>query len=119
MRRCSIVVVVAVAVYLTSMVVWQTPARSQTDAPQNAKPPAAALPVSQVVLFSSGVGYFQREGEVERNARIELSFLASDIDELLKSMIVPDMSGGQVRVVSFDSPEHLERTLTIFAIDLE
>ena len=24
----------------------------------------AALPISQVVLFSSGVGYFQREGSV-------------------------------------------------------
>src|SRR5262245_61535487 len=30
------------------------------------------LPISQVVLFSSGVGYFQREGEVEGAARVDL-----------------------------------------------
>ena len=31
------------------------------------------LPIRQVVLFNSGVGYFQREGEVDGDARIELS----------------------------------------------
>ena len=30
---------------------------------------ASLLPVSQVVLFSSGVGHFQREGSVEGDAR--------------------------------------------------
>ena len=30
------------------------------------------LPIGQVVLFSSGVGYFQREGSVEGNARVDL-----------------------------------------------
>ena len=30
-----------------------------------ARPDSSALPVAQVILYSSGVGYFQREGEVE------------------------------------------------------
>jgi hypothetical protein len=40
------------------------------------------MPVGQVVLFSSGVGYFQREESVEGNARVDLSFPVSDINDL-------------------------------------
>src|SRR4051794_15309116 len=45
---------------------------------------AAQLPIGQVVLFSSGVGYFQREGAVEGDARVDLSFPVSDINDLIK-----------------------------------
>src|SRR5689334_11756392 len=41
-------------------------------------PKAAQLPIGQVVLYSSGVGYFQREGSVEGEARVDLSFPVSD-----------------------------------------
>jgi hypothetical protein len=44
-------------------------------APAWAQPKAAAdLPVSRIVLFSSGVGYFQRDGQVTGNAKIDLKF---------------------------------------------
>src|SRR5450755_941402 len=36
--------------------------------------PTTKLPIGQVVLFSSGVGYFQREGTVEGTTRVDLSF---------------------------------------------
>jgi len=49
------------------------------------------LPIGQMVLFSSGVGYFQREGAVEGNARVDLSFPVSDINDLLKSMVLRDL----------------------------
>jgi hypothetical protein len=35
-------------------------------------PPVAELPVTRILLFSSGVGYFQRAGQVDGNARIDL-----------------------------------------------
>src|SRR5437764_954348 len=56
----------------------------------------AQLPIGQVVLFSSGVGYFQREGTVEGNARVDLSFPVADINDLIKSMVLRDMDGGHV-----------------------
>src|SRR5437667_412172 len=34
--------------------------------------PATTLPVTRVVMFSSGVGYFSRSGEVEGDARVDL-----------------------------------------------
>src|SRR4051812_24050083 len=62
---------------------------------------AAQLPIAQVVLFSSGVGYFQREGQVDGNARIDLSFRVEDINDLLKSMVLQDLGGGHISTVSY------------------
>jgi hypothetical protein len=76
------------------------------------------LPIGQVVLFSSGVGYFQREGSVEGKARVDLSFPIQDINDLLKSMVVRDLDGGHVSTVSYDSNAPIERTLKSFAVNL-
>jgi hypothetical protein len=78
----------------------------------------AQLPIGQVVLFSSGVGYFQREGTVDGNARIDLSFPVADINDLLKSMVLRDLDGGHISTVSYDSNAPVERTLKSFAINL-
>jgi len=76
------------------------------------------LPVGQVVLFSSGVGYFQREGEIEGNARIDLTFPVGDINDLLKSMVLQDLGGGHVSAVSYDSHDPIDKTLKSFAVNL-
>jgi hypothetical protein len=76
------------------------------------------LPIGQVVLFSSGVGYFQREGSVEGKARVDLSFPVQDINDLLKSMVIRDLDGGHVSTVSYDSNAPIERTLKSFAVNL-
>src|SRR5579872_3369496 len=76
------------------------------------------LPIAQVVLFSSGVGYFQREGTVEGNTRVDLSFQVQDINDLLKSMVVRDLDGGLISTVSYDSNAPVEKTLKSFAINL-
>ncbi len=76
------------------------------------------LPIGQVVLFSSGVGYFQREGQVEGTTRVDLSFPVQDINDLLKSMVLRDLDGGHISTVSYDSNAPIERTLKSFAINL-
>src|SRR5205807_6145145 len=45
-------------------------------------PSSPNLPIAQAVLFSSGVGFFQREGEIDGNQRIDLSFPVQDINDL-------------------------------------
>src|SRR5262249_41490855 len=79
---------------------------------------SASLPIGQVVLYSSGVGYFQREGSVEGDSRVDLSFPVSDINDLIKSMVLRDLDGGHVSAVSYDSNAPVERTLRSFAVDL-
>jgi hypothetical protein len=91
----------------------------ETD-PQNAghgREPAA-LPLTEVILYSSGVGYFQRDGQVDGSATIDLRFKVDDINDLLKSLVVQDLDGGQVAAVSYGSREPIARTLKSFAIDL-
>jgi hypothetical protein len=70
-----------------------------------------------VILYSSGVGYFQREGAVEGNTRIDLSFPVTDINDLLKSMVLRDLNGGHISAVSYESQAPVEKTLKSFAIN--
>ena len=90
------------------------------EKPAPAKEPAvtARLPIGQVMLYSSGVGFFQREGSVEGDARVDLSFPVADINDLIKSMVLRDLDGGHVSAVSYDSNAPLDRTLKSFAIDM-
>ncbi|HEY1187009.1 MAG TPA: DUF4139 domain-containing protein, partial [Gemmata sp.] len=75
------------------------------EAKQDLKP-AVVLPITRVVLFNSGVGYFSRSGEVEGDARVDLTFPESDINDLLKSMVLEDFSKtGRVSAVSYESRE--------------
>src|SRR5690349_16030066 len=76
------------------------------------------LTVKRVVLFTSGVGYFQREGEVTGDTSVQLSFRTDQINDLLKSMVLQDFGGGKIAPVVLGSREPIERTLKSFAIDL-
>ncbi|HEY2909237.1 MAG TPA: DUF4139 domain-containing protein, partial [Gemmataceae bacterium] len=81
--------------------------------------PAVSLPMSRVVLFNSGVGYFTRAGEVDGDARVDLAFQESDVNDLLKSMVLEDFNNGRISAVSYDSREPISRTLASFAINLD
>ncbi len=121
MRRYSLLTVVALAalgaaLFLLRPSVAQVNKESGRDDQPSAR--TVQLPIGQVVLFSSGVGYFQREGKVEGDARVDLSFPVADINDLLKSMVVRDLDGGHVSTVSYDSNAPVERTLKSFAINL-
>ena len=88
------------------------------DAVADSSGVAAGLPLTDVILYSSGVGYFERKGEVEGRAQIDLRFKADDINDLLKSMVVQDLNGGRVTAVTYGSRDPLTRTLRSFGIDL-
>ncbi len=126
MRRVSLLTGVLGVMALASLLLFHLsflPAQPAAQVAQNGgtpilKPPATPLPIAQVVLFSSGVGYYQREGEVEGDARIDLSFPVENINDLLKSMVLQDLGGGHVSAVSYDSHDPIERTLRSFAINL-
>ena len=78
----------------------------------------ATLPLTKIVLYASGVGYFQRNGQIDGRGQVALRFKVDTINDLLKSMIVQDFDGGQVRTVTYDSRDPITRTLKSFAIDL-
>ena len=88
------------------------------DAAKQDVKPAVTLPITRVVLFNSGVGYFSRSGEVTDDARVDLTFPEPDVNDLLKSMVLEDFNGGRIAAVSYDSREPISRTLSSFAINL-
>lgn len=94
----------------------QVPGRGSPE--QMKAPVGPSLPIGQVILFSSGVGYLQRQGEVEGNAQIELSFPGSDVNDLLKSLVLEDLDGGKISTITYDSPDPVEKTLKSFTLDL-
>jgi len=78
-----------------------------------------SLPISRVILFSSGVSHFSRSAEIEGDARVDLTFPEQDINDLIKSMVLQDYSEkGRVSAVTYDSHEPIDRTLKSFAINL-
>jgi hypothetical protein len=76
------------------------------------------LPVSKIVLYTSGVGYFQRDGYVTDHAGVPLRFKVDNINDLLKSMVIQDFDGGQVTTATYETRDPLDKTLKSFAVDL-
>ena len=79
---------------------------------------AVELPLTRVVLFNAGVGYFQRDGAIDGNARIEMRFPEQDVNDLLKSLILEDKTGGKLKAVTYDGKHPIDVTLKSFAVDL-
>ncbi|MEI6502843.1 MAG: hypothetical protein WCP21_17675, partial [Armatimonadota bacterium] len=79
---------------------------------------AADLPLSRVVLFSSGVGYFEREGNVQGDATLDMTFRTDQINDILKSLVIQDLGGGAIAPVTYAPQDPLERTLSSFSLDI-
>ncbi len=77
-----------------------------------------SLPLTKVVLFSSGVGFYEHSGLVSGDARVDFRFRVEDVNDLLKSMVVQDLGGGKIAAVNYGSKDPITRTLKTFAIDL-
>jgi hypothetical protein len=76
------------------------------------------LEIRRITLYRSGVGSFLRQGAVQGDANVQLRFKTDQINDILKSMIVLDLSGGQIEGVSYASKEPLSRRLASFGVDI-
>ena len=55
---------------------------------------AADIPIREVILYKSGVGYFERGGTLRPGESAHLDFKASEMNDVLKSLTVEDRNGG-------------------------
>src|SRR6185503_7505903 len=60
-------------------------------------------PIRRVILYSNGVAYIERRGTVSGHAEVNLSFKQSQVDDVLKSMVVLDLGQGRIGAVSYNS----------------
>ena len=82
------------------------------------EPTVSRLPLKKVVMFNSGVGFFQHDGEVTGDTQVEMKFNVDDVNDLLKSMVVQDLNGGRISTVTYASRDPITKTLKTFAVDL-
>lgn len=80
--------------------------------------PVVDVPLRRVVLFTSGVGFFEHAGKVTGDCQVEMKFNASEINDLLKSIVFEDRGGGTIAAVGYGSKDPAARTLSTFMINL-
>ncbi len=86
--------------------------------PPVSQPARTNVPVSSVMLFSSGVGYFEHAGMVRGDGSAELQFRTSQINDILKSLVVQDQNGGRVSTITYPSQDPIAKTLRSFQVDI-
>lgn len=99
-------------VWLTALLVFSINVQAQVRQSKHpiqfrqgsvASPSGQTLPIRRVILYSNGVAYIERRGTVTGHAEIDLSFKQSQVDDVLKSMIVLDLGQGRIGAVSYNS----------------
>ena len=83
-------------------------AEATSEARESASPAVAKLPVRRVVLYKNGVGYFEHLGHVRGSQDVHVDFTSAQLNDVLKSLTVLDLSGG-VRCVR-DAVEAVPRS---------
>ena len=73
------------------------------DSMSRAKASESLLPIRRVILYSNGVAYVERRGIISNHAEVSLSFKQSQVDDVLKSMVVLDLGKGRIGAVSYNS----------------
>ena len=124
MRR----LIAALAVLFASLTLFaqSTPANQKTSASRIAAAKsdsaayteAAELPVRRVVLYKNGVGYFEHNGRVHGSQELNVRFTTAQLNDVLKSLTVVDLGGGQITGVRYNSIAPLSERLSTLRIPL-
>jgi hypothetical protein len=72
---------------------------------------AGRLPVTRVILYKNGVGYFEHAGHVRDSQDVNVDFTTAQLNDVLKSLTVLDLGKGRITGVSYNSNAPLERRL--------
>jgi hypothetical protein len=79
---------------------------------------AADLPVKQVVLYKHGVGFFERAGRLAAGESARLDFDASEMNDVLKSLVIAEQGGAKISGLRYDSMDPLSHKLAEFPFQI-
>jgi hypothetical protein len=79
---------------------------------------SAPLPVRRVVLYKTGVGYFEHLGRVRDRQDVTIRFTSAQLNDVLKSLTAIDLGAGQIAGVSYNSVAPLEQRLGALRLPL-
>ncbi len=80
---------------------------------------AAKLPVRRVILYKTGVGYFEHLGQVRGDQKVQIDFTSSQLNDVLQSLTVLDLNGGRIAGVNYNSEAPLSQRLGMLRLPLE
>ena len=75
------------------------------------------LPITHVTLYKHGVGYFERQAQVD-GERIDFSFRSHEMNDILKSLTVIDSGDGKVLGIDYTTPREREELLQGCSVSL-
>src|SRR6185437_10027797 len=93
----------------------KTAAANQQDGPATPE----QLPVRSVVLYKSGVGFFQHVGQVRDNASVRVDFTSGQLNDVLGSLTVLDLNGGRITGIDYNSEAPFSERLSTLGLPLE
>jgi len=70
------------------------------------------------VLYKNGVGYFEHLGRVRGSQDVHVDFTSAQLNDVLKSLTVLDLSGGKITGVDYNSEAPLARRLATLRLAL-
>ncbi len=76
------------------------------------------LPVRRVVLYKSGVGYFEHIGRVRDSQTVSITLTSGQLDDVLRSLTTVDLGDGRVTGITFNSSAPLEQRLRTLNLPL-
>jgi hypothetical protein len=79
---------------------------------------AAKLPVRRVILYKSGVGYFEHLGDVRGDQTVRIDFTSGQLNDVLQSLTVLDLNGGRITGVNYNSEAPLSQRLGMLRLPL-
>ena len=94
--------------------VKSTQIKSQVPAANSSVP----LPVSKVVLYKNGVGYFEHKRKVLGDQQLGIEFTTAQLNDVLKSLTLVDLNGGAINAVRYNSVAPLDDLLKGLQIPL-
>ncbi len=88
------------------------------QSPATATPPVDRLPVARVVLYKTGVGYFEHLGTVRDSQDVDIRFTSGQLNDVVKSLTALDLNGGRITGISYNSAAPLDRQIDALRIPL-
>jgi hypothetical protein len=87
-------------------------------AQQAREPEPSQLPVRRVILYKSGVGYFEHQGSVTGSTDVAIQFTSAQLNDVLKSLTALDLDNGQISSIGYNSVAPLEQRLDALRLPL-
>lgn len=100
----------------------QAPTAAAASHPQTDSEIAAGsqgkLPVRRVILYKTGVGYFEHMGEVRGDQTVGIDFTSGQLNDVLQSLTVLDLGGGRITAVDYNSEAPFAQRLGMLRLPL-